>query len=510
MLLQSMIFPDICKNQELYFKYNNCKIDNKVVAFSSLDSMMDLSCYFNMFSYEKWSKYTNCGSIGMQIRVTGSVELIVKHIYLDNLGVNVDELNHHSLAAENSTILTIPFPKIDKGFYSVAFKYPQPDTTIEDIAYVSVDRDYYERDITLGLCICTYHREQEILNNITYIRKNILENPRSRLYEKIQLFISDNASSLKEEDSQYIHIFHNKNYGGSGGFSRAVIEALKTDVTHMILMDDDISFEIEMIERTYIFLAMLKDEYKNAFLGAAMLMNNNPTIQHAAGETDDLNGIHFDKRYFDLSKLNMIVMNEKETGSNYLGWWYCAIPRETFEEKGLSYPMFVQYDDIEFSIRNSECPKITVSGLAVWHEDFEKKKSAVKTYYTIRNRLISHSICYGRIKTNRRFVECLMKSIGRVRRGFYNEAVLVLKAVDDFLKGPEYIGSLDLTIFNKELYEYANSLNEKRGFLAGLVILSRNISTYVRLILNARKISKEYQSSLHKYTNKRFWVEKLR
>lgn len=510
MLLQRMMFPDICKKQELYYKSNNCEIYDRKITFLTFDSMVDFSCYFNMFSIEKWSKYTNCGSIGIQLQVTGSVNLIVKHIYTNNLGLIVEDILNQNIVNESKDIITIDFPKVKNGFYSILLRDATPNTIVENLAYISTDKDNPKQDIKLGLCICTYHRENEILNNISYIKSNIINNPDNILHDKIKIFISDNASSLDVQDSQNIHIFHNKNYGGSGGFSRAVIEALKSDVTHMVLMDDDILFELEVLERTYTFLLMLKNEFRNAFLGAAMLMSNKPSIQHAAGETDDLVGIHFDKRYLDLTNLNTILLNELEVGSNYLGWWYCAIPRKVFETKGLSYPMFVQYDDIEFSIRNIDCPKINVSGIAVWHEDFETKKSAVKTYYTIRNRLISHSLCYGKVYIFRRCLECFMKSIGRVRRGFYNEAVLILRAIDDYLKGPEYICSLDLDSFNSDLYEYVKSDNEKNGLCALLDIFYKNIRMYLKLLRNSKEIAIAYQKTLSEYTSLEYWDRKLK
>ena len=59
-----------------------------------------------------------------------------------------------------------------------------------------------------------------------------------------RVFVSDNGNSLNyNTDSNHIKVYSNKNYGGAGGFTRCLIEAMNNDMaqyTHFIFMDDDV------------------------------------------------------------------------------------------------------------------------------------------------------------------------------------------------------------------------------------------------------------------------------
>ena len=41
------------------------------------------------------------------------------------------------------------------------------------------------------------------------------------------------------------------------------------NLTHVLLMDDDVVMQPESIYRTYRILSLLKDEYKDSFVGGA-------------------------------------------------------------------------------------------------------------------------------------------------------------------------------------------------------------------------------------------------
>lgn len=507
-----MIYPVIGNCEDLYYKEHGCKIDVKSgsVYFKKVGSHIDYSTYFNMFSYGKWSKYTNCGSIGIRLMLKGAISLTISGITQSKgqaKGIKIRDVVLESAEIQECIVPIDATQSYD--FYSVLITSNEDNSVVSDVAFVSMQDEVIANDISLGICICTFKREDEILENIKYIEDSIINNPTSLLYNKVKVFVSDNGSTLSERADEYIHIFHNKNYGGSGGFTRAIIESMKSDVTHQLLMDDDISFEIGVLERTYIFLRILKQEYGRAFLGAGMLIRDKQYMQHAAGETDDLVGIHFDKRDYDLRDINNVVNNERDMGSNYLGWWYVAIPREAVEENGYSYPMFVQYDDIEFSVRNSHSAKINVNGIGVWHDDFEQKRSMVKVYYTIRNRLISHSLCCSEFLLVRRWAECVLKSFGRMRRGYYFEAMLVLMAGWDYLKGPEYIATLDMEQKNTELYVYARR-NDAPGMLVGWSeLVFQWIKLFVMLFIKRKSVIKRYRDTAKQYTSKEYWLEKL-
>lgn len=511
MLLQRMMYPLVGKCEELYYDKKECRIvNNNEVLFDSANSSISYCSYFNLFSYCKWKKYTRCTNLALEAWVKGDVEIAINSIEYKHGQLSDKEYRVERVVAREYQRTEIDLSEIQGDFIGVTVTAQEALSSVRDIAFIipsAVNISY--DDVRIGMCICTYKREKEVLDNVKLLRDRILDCDSSVIRDRIEVFVADNGCTLAETKNNHINIFHNRNYGGSGGFTRAAIEALKSDVTHVLFMDDDVSFEPDVIERTYSFLSLLKPEYSEAFLGGAMLTKEVEYLQHAAGETDSIKGISFDKKDFDMRKLERICACEEDAGSNYLAWWYCAIPRKVFEQNGFSYPMFVQYDDIEFSIRNSNCTKINVNGIAVWHNDFEQKRSGVKDYYSLRNRLISHSICYGDFLLIRRWAEFVLKAIGRLRRGFFFEAMLIINAGFDYLKGPEYICNLDLEQKNSELYAFNNRNDSPAKIMAWMIIPVRLVKLFFMLLLNRRKVIRKYRDTLSEYTSQKYWESKL-
>ena len=124
-----------------------------------------------------------------------------------------------------------------------------------------------------------------------------------------------------------MNIIPNKNVGGSGGFTRGLIQAErdseKYHLSHVIFMDDDIVIEPDALVRTYAILALLKDEYKNKGIGGAHLRLDFPYIQHASGESWSPCGIISKKQGLDLRKYKECIKNEEEISEehSYNGWW---------------------------------------------------------------------------------------------------------------------------------------------------------------------------------------------
>ena len=72
------------------------------------------------------------------------------------------------------------------------------------------------------------------------------------------ILFSDNGKTLdmNKLSSAHIHIVQNKNTGGAGGFTRDLIEILDAnnagmEITHVLLMDDDIVIDPESLLKTY-------------------------------------------------------------------------------------------------------------------------------------------------------------------------------------------------------------------------------------------------------------------
>ena len=178
-----------------------------------------------------------------------------------------------------------PLDKIE-SMISFKLKSLKEDSIFYKASYVTKIQKKETQKIKLGVGICTFNRQEYVKNNV-----KILKEIDFGTNNKLEVFISDNSQNLEiNRKNKHIHIFKNKNTGGSGGFTRCMIEALnfsaksKDKLTHFILMDDDVKFDSESIIRTFNLLTVIKDEYKLNFIGGAMLDMEEQELQFCNGE----------------------------------------------------------------------------------------------------------------------------------------------------------------------------------------------------------------------------------
>lgn len=111
------------------------------------------------------------------------------------------------------------------------------------------------------------------------LEDRFLLNPNSELKDNYILTfqIMQKTLDIERFQSKHIKVYENKNAGGAGGFTRTIIETKKQEeengLTHILLMDDDVVMQPESIYRTYKILTLLKEEYKDAFIGGCNVKN---------------------------------------------------------------------------------------------------------------------------------------------------------------------------------------------------------------------------------------------
>jgi GT2 family glycosyltransferase len=265
-------------------------------------------------------------------------------------------------------------------------------------------------------------------------------------------------------------VFPNLNSGGSGGFSRCIIEALadkeRHNLTHVILMDDDVEFTHFTLERTYRLLQLLKPEYEDAALGGAMFRLHAPNWQHAAGELCKGGlahsveiGMWNPKPNLDMNRVEDVVRSELTERTNYAGWWYFCTRLSDGLRANLSMPFFFQWDDLEYQLRVQNTI-ITMNGICLWHEDFVKKASMSRDYYVLRNKWISCAIHpetgYGKGQMKRQIIKFVARNIMEYR---YRSADIWLRGAEDFFKGLEWLGGQNPQKLNTEIMRYATQMS---------------------------------------------------
>ena len=447
--------------------------------------------YFNSFSLNKWKYYTMLEQVTLRLEVRGKWKIIWQA---------ADESGIH-LSLEETFNGNVYEHKIDADSFSSTLIGFQLQPLSQNAVFISGAwygsfTQWQNRKI--GISITTFHRESYIKKNMTLLRE--FQNDHPWLY----LQVVDNGNTLPEEKSDRFRLLHNPNFGGSGGFTRGMLEYVHSGcVDYVLLMDDDIDLDPTILERTYSLLGGLRSEFQESFLAGAMLKMENPVIQYENTACWKKIRLHSFGKNFDLTQIKQLVKNEvyKNPTNRYGAWWYCCIPINRIQKIGYPLPIFVKGDDMEYGIRNQkEC--LSLNGIGVWHLSFESKLSPVVKYYSDRNMLIINNFAQGcgfltfAIAVCGRFVKRLLQ--------FNFRGLLCLNtALVDYNQGMSGITSIPA---DEKMAEIVRKVN---GF-CGIGIFFTLLLTMVKTIASYPNTAREYRKFREdKLKDNRFWKQYL-
>lgn len=458
--LQNIIYPhqDICEETEMYIRTNSNLVFNTTPLTIKKNTQISFDTYFNSFSVGKWKKYTNISNVGILIKFNGHLHIKLIHVTNTNGAISKTNIAEYDQDSIDVDTLYCDFLSLkSNGIYAFEIRTCS-DCTIYSMAYAT--KGNRTRDLNIAIGFCTYKREKFILNNVCKLKTQILEAPHSILNKHLQVFIADNGQSLPNNiNTDKIHLFWNKNYGGVGGFTRTIIEALyksQTKFDYIILMDDDIILDCRIVERTYLFLSFLKSQYRKNMIGGSLI-----AVEERFKQIE--NGGHFShqkknmlKNNFYLTKIKDIIENENENViANHNGWFYCCIPTQIIHENNLPLPIFIHYDDVEYGVRNA-LPIINMNGICVWHPTTVGKDPLWMTYYNGRNLkicLLSLNDKFSKVKEILDIFKSFIVCISRYR---YKEFDLRMQAIRDFYKGANFFKKDSPEAFHKQLMSKYN------------------------------------------------------
>lgn len=468
--IQEIVFPKegISDEENLYYRKIGLPAPSEICRDKIIfrkNQRINFDTYYNSFSILKWMNFTNVNSnVSLKIKLKGKFNVELIHFWLRNNGVLEYETvskNEVDSTSEKEYLFNYV---TDNSFGMLSFKLEglEDNGIFYGASYVS-DIKGKPKYTKIAIGICTFKREEYVKRNIESIKKYVFDNPNSVIKDNLEIFISDNAGTLSEKDfvsTKNLHLVQNKNTGGSGGFTRCMIEAInynktaKEPITRLILMDDDIKFDPISLERVFVMSSLLRPEYEDAFIGGAMCRMDKQYLQHASGEFWHSERPECFVETFnnnrDLRDIVQILENENFTNANYQAWWFCAIPMMYIREDNLSLPLFIKSDDIEFSIRNLK-HLILLNGINVWHESFESKYSAQNEYYTVRNYLVSAAAHHAPI-TKERILTMFKGYFKHYLSNYkYLEIEHFCNAINDFLGGVDHFKTIDLEAYHKSI-----------------------------------------------------------
>ncbi len=433
--------------KKLYYKTEG-KIFAADGRFDIYGGKLSFFSYFNCFPSYKYNKYTVIEDISVKLLVSGHGSVRICESSLFETKVLAEEVFCFDKVTE--VLLKVPLSE-KKGavLYPIIESTDGEKCTLYNFEYCTEQN--ITNDVNIAITICTYRREDFVRRNLNQFEDDGLNVP---------VFVIDNGRTLTDDDILYKNaiLFRNKNYGGSGGFTRGMLESYKRrdKITHMLLMDDDISVESETIIKTKVFLSFLKEEYLDVAISGSMLVLDNPCIQHESGAVWGKYHISAVNHNIDLSDEKNILINESDTKLDYGAWWYMCMPVSVIDNNRLPLPFFIKTDDIEYGYRSLKTV-VTVSGISVWHESFTKKYSCYLDYYIKRNELVASAL-----RKENGFIyalRTLFASVGRYLLTYnYSGFDFLEMAIKDFMEGPDFFLRTDEEQLNNTLRSMEKNL----------------------------------------------------
>lgn len=464
--IQSIIFPKESSHwqcRDLFYHGSKGYLNKKEGSLSlSFGQCVDFTTYLNACSYGKWRTYTNGGKAAVYLEMEGDFQLCFLGYTKDVLTLRRSEYGTEDYHTDGRQMVRFDFPENTDSLLGFEIN-PLGRCTIYGGYYTLQCGQSDLRDVTLCIATTTCRKEKFIRRNVELLSSELIaaeEDAGRNTY----IHVVDNGRTLTEKDihGEHVYLHPNHNVGGSGGFARGMIESLHQTpkATHVLLMDDDVLVLPESIARTYNLLRLLRPEYKDHFISGAMMYYEDPIRQHEdIGVVMDGGSWQTLKPRYDHNWLDSNLDNERDfvrQKREYAGWWCCCIPVSVIEKHGLPMPFFIRYDDVEYSLR-CKAKIITMNSLCVWHVGFTTKyNAAFDRYQHCRNILIAKASSDALEGVNAdRFVRDAFRS--EMLKFNYDAAELVLRGIEDFIKGPEFLETSD----GEKIVQNNMKLNDK-------------------------------------------------
>jgi galactofuranosylgalactofuranosylrhamnosyl-N-acetylglucosaminyl-diphospho-decaprenol beta-1,5/1,6-galactofuranosyltransferase len=403
--------------------------------------------YFNAFPAGYWRRWSIVETVGLQVRTEGCGSLIV---YRSNARGSVARVASRALEGESEQMVELTLqPFGDGGWYWFDLVAGREELHLVEADWRVVDQGRPRGSTTIG--ITTFNRPgyctallaqlgasaelQDVVDEVLVIDQGT---------DRV-----DDAAGFAEASASLdgrLRVLRQPNLGGSGGFTRAMLETLDGHrSSYVLLLDDDVVCEPEGIARAVVFADLAR---RPTIVGGHMFSMYQRSVLHAFAEVV----LPWQFRWaaaqptrhdHDLSTANLrsTPWLHRRVDVDYNGWWMCLIPAAVLREVGLSLPLFIKWDDAEYGLRAGRAgyPTVSLPGAAVWHVPWTDKDDSVdwQAYFHARNRFVA-ALLHSPFTFGGRMVrESLAIQVKHLLAMQYSAAVLRLRALEDVLAGPD-------------------------------------------------------------------------
>jgi galactofuranosylgalactofuranosylrhamnosyl-N-acetylglucosaminyl-diphospho-decaprenol beta-1,5/1,6-galactofuranosyltransferase len=296
--------------------------------------------------------------------------------------------------------------------------------------------------LPLTVIICTYHREKTVSETL-----ELLFGPKVQSTQSVDLrvLLIDQGRTLQRTDfppEWNLRVIHQDNFGGAGGFTRGMIEAMDEDAGWILLMDDDATPDPASFPTLADYIRDHAPDTRFALHGAMFSSEEPDTIYEAGASIKEPKGRNFDivqrlRSYKPSTPLEKDPKLWENMEIDYGAWWFFSLHTDSIREVGLPLPLFIRGDDREYGLRLKAAgiPTVPLPGLRIWHTAQGVRADAWPMFFDQRNKLISHDLHRhgGRWSLAARMFYGGLRDILSAR---YDLARLSIEGIAAYLEGP--------------------------------------------------------------------------
>ncbi|MEJ2858079.1 MULTISPECIES: glycosyltransferase [unclassified Saccharothrix] len=408
---------------------------------------VSFASYFNAFPASYWKRWTVVDEVVLRMRVRGSGRVDVYRSKPNGDPIHLDGRPVRATGDWAEVEFRVGLKPFEDGGW-IWFDIFTDDSSLEiDEAAWTTDLDLPAQRVAIGM---TTMRPVDAV-----IALRALGEDPSVLDVVHKVFVADQGAVKVRDTEGYaeavkllgdkLEVIEQDNLGGSGGFTRGLYEAIEhTEVEQIMLMDDDIRLEPDAVLRSNAFA---RAAAQPVIVGSHMLNLQARARLHSMGEVVDLASGYWRPAPGAVTDHDFGEESLRETeelhlriNATYNGWWMCLFPREVVQRTGYPLPLFIKWDDAEYSLRALEngFPTVSLPGSAVWHMPWTDKNDATdwQAYFHTRNRLVMAAL-HSPYDIRSTLVKQGMKlTLRHLLSMEYSTVAVQQKALEDFMAGP--------------------------------------------------------------------------
>lgn len=408
-------------------------------------NVVSLGSYFNAFPAAYWQAETTCSHVLLTVRTRGRGRVTVLRSNAQARGSVLAELAVEGAASSSFEL------ELD-GFEAGGALWFDLAATDQDM--ILERADWSVPGAVAGsatIALTTFNRPADCLAQLhTLASSTLLDEVVDRIVVVDQgddlLSAQPGFTDASRRLGARLQLVRQANLGGSGGFSRGMLEALRGGASDgVMLLDDDAICEPEAIFRAIRFAAAARDPI---IVGGGMLhLDARSTLYTQSEHWDDRIGwVRLDRpgaydHDFARVPFRAAPFFHHLQRSDFNGWWMCLIPLPLLREVGLSMPVFLKGDDVEFGLRARAHGVRTVSvpGVALWHLGWGGKAPTRtwEAYFLHRNRLITGLLHARSRRPSAMIVHSFLGDMKPLLSLQYSAVRLRAQAISDVLEGPD-------------------------------------------------------------------------